>query len=72
MNLTNVIETLINLAWDRDIPDETRDSMVSHFIYAPAQDWDIIKHSIIYSDSVGRIIETIDTLRDISSALNES
>ncbi len=65
MSISDEINTLVNLAWDSTIDDDTRDSMTSHFICMCDNNWDRIKYSITYSDSVRRVIDTIDILREM-------
>lgn len=68
-NITAEVDTLVNLAWDTSIDDDTRDSMTSHFTFMPTKDWEMLKSNMKYSDSVKRVIDTIDTLRDMNKAL---
>lgn len=69
LNITAEIDTLVNLSWDTSIDDDTRDSMTSHFTFMPTEDWEKLKSNMVYSDSVKRVIDTIDTLRDMNQAL---
>jgi len=65
MNIVEETNTLIELAWNTDIDDDTRDSMRSHFEFMDNKDWEALKTGIIYSSSVKRIVDTIDTLREL-------
>jgi hypothetical protein len=66
MDIYDESTTLVNLAWDTDIDDDTRDSMVSHFEFMDSKDWEGIKGILFTSSpSVKRVIDTIDTLREM-------
>lgn len=66
MDIYDEAATLVNLAWDTTIDDDTRDSMVSHFEFMDSKDWEGIKGILVSnSPSVNRIIDTIDTLREM-------
>jgi hypothetical protein len=65
IDIVSETSTLIELAWNTDIDEDTRDSMRSHFEFMEDKDWEALKTGIIYSESVKRIIDTIDTLREM-------
>ncbi len=45
--------------------------MVSHFSHLDAEAWEEIKERVAHSDIVRRVIDIIDTLRDLDSAISE-
>jgi len=65
MNIFDETNTLVELAWNTALDDNIRDSMLSHFEFMEDKDWEEIKTMITYSASVKRIIDTIDTLREM-------
>jgi hypothetical protein len=65
MNTAEEIKTIVDLAWDTTIDDSIRDSMLSHFEFMDEADWVQVKSYIVCSESVQRIIDTIDTLREM-------
>ncbi len=65
MNIAEETNTLVELAWNTAIDEDTRDSMRSHFEFMDDKDWETLKTRIAYSASVKRIIDTIDTLREM-------
>ncbi len=67
MNTIEEAETLLNLAWDTNIDDDIRDSMLSRFEFMDSKDWENVKGIMITSSpAIKRIIDTIDTLREMS------
>ncbi len=71
MNIHGEIDTLVTLSWDAGTDDDTRDSMVSHFSHLDAESWEEIKNHVKHSDTVQRVIDTIDILRDLGLVINE-
>lgn len=66
MDIHEEATTLVDLAWDTTIDDDTRDSMVSHFEFMDSKDWEGIKGILVTSSpAVIRVIDTIDTLREM-------
>jgi len=69
MDISEEVNTLIELAWNKEIDDDTRGSMRSHFEFMNEADWNELKGHIACSTTVQRIIDTVDTLRDMNKAL---